>query len=34
MPAQELQVDGETLGKLSEVRSVIVPQAINVISIN
>lgn len=33
-PAQELQVDGETLGKLGEVTSVIVPQAINVISVN
>lgn len=32
MPAQELQVDGETLGKHSEVRSIIEPHALQVIS--
>lgn len=30
-PAQELQVDGETLGKFSELRSTIVPHALEVI---
>lgn len=32
MPAQELQVDGETLGKHSEVRSIIEPHALQVIT--
>lgn len=34
MPAQELQVDGEVLGRQSEIRAIIEPHALNVISGN